>query len=71
METVAENGKRARKPRVSDRFSQGVENEWADAGQDGRICAIILNSPAQTGTGNIVSSLLSFPYTGLATIHMG
>ena len=43
---VTENGRKERNPRVSIRLSLGVENERADAGQDGRICLAIPNSQA-------------------------
>ena len=35
---VAESGRKERSPRVSTRFSLGVENEWTDAGRDGQTC---------------------------------
>ena len=33
------------------RFSLGMENEWADAGRDGRTCLTTPNSQARTGIG--------------------
>ena len=35
MDAVAENGREARSPRVSTKFSLGVENGRTDAGLDG------------------------------------
>ena len=49
MDDFAESERKQRSPRVSTRFSLGVENERADAGQDGRICFARTNSSARTG----------------------
>ena len=61
MEAVAENKKKSRKPRVSNRLSKGVGDEWVDAGQDGQTCVIRLDSTAQTGAEENISFLVSFP----------
>ena len=38
MDVVAESGGKDRSPRVSPRFSLGVENARADVGRDGQTC---------------------------------
>ena len=59
MALVAENGREERNPRVSTRFSLGVENEPAGAGRDGGTCLARPNSQARTGTGKKSLSLFS------------
>ena len=47
-DAVAESGREWR-PLGSTRYSLGMENEWADAGRDGRIFLVAQISQAQTG----------------------
>ena len=53
---------------MSTRFSMGVKNEQADAGQEGRTCLAGPNYQARTGTVKKSFSLFSSPRAGLATI---
>ena len=48
--TVAETGKKERRPRVNTRLGPGMENGWADAGWDGRTRLARPKSQAGTGT---------------------
>ena len=50
IEKMTPSPKAAEIPRVSATFSLSVENEWADAGRDGRTCLARPNSQARTGT---------------------
>ena len=50
MDAVAESERKERNPRVSTRFSQGVDNDRADAGRDDRTCLARPNFQARTGT---------------------
>ena len=53
MDAVAESGKEKWSPRVSIRFSLGVENERADPGRNGLTCLARSNSQARKWTGKI------------------
>ena len=46
MDTVVERRSKKRIPRADTRYSLGVENEPADAGQDDRVCNARSNSQA-------------------------
>ena len=58
MGAVAESRRKENNPRVSTRFSLSVENEQADAGQDGRTCLARSKSQTRTGAGKTYFSLL-------------
>ena len=78
---MAYGGKNKRTPpRVCTRFSLSMENEQADAGQDGQTCLARPNSQARTGIGifflvhlttNRIGNLTRLMYTLLyvMTIH--